>query len=125
MSQKNIHLINELVTRAIEAEQNIYRWCTGEARGSLSAQTLAKIYVSICLDQVRLIRFSDLRVLDDIRLEWALTLMRAYVEGAVTVPWDKVIDLMTLYDLCLVPESMTNNYAEANLPVDVSDPSCW
>ena len=99
MSPSNLKTVNDLVVRAAEAEQCAYRWCTKEARGSHSARTLAAVYASIYMDQACLLRFADLRVLDDTRFEWAMTLIRGYVEGAINVPWDKVVALSALYDL--------------------------
>ena len=99
MSPSKLQVVDDLVTQAAKAEQCAYRWCTKEARGTHSARTLAAVYASIYLDQACLLRFADLRVLDDTRLEWAMTLIRAYVEGAVSVPWDKVVALTALYDL--------------------------
>jgi len=46
-----------------------------------------------------LLRFADLRVLDDKRLEWAITLIRAYVEGVIQVPWARAMTLVALYEL--------------------------
>jgi hypothetical protein len=89
----------DLALKAAEAERCAYRWCTAEARGSLSARTLAAVYASVYLDRARLLCFADLRVLDDERLEWAITLMRAYAEGALQVPWARAIALAALYDL--------------------------
>ncbi|MCB1715432.1 MAG: hypothetical protein KDK04_22230 [Candidatus Competibacteraceae bacterium] len=99
MSQDHRPVLDNLTQRAAEAERCAYRWCTAEARGSLSARTLATVYASIHLDQARLLRFADLRVLDDKRLEWALTLIRGYVEGAIRVPWARAVALAALYDL--------------------------
>lgn len=84
-----------------QAERLVYRWCTGEARGSHSARTLAAVYASTYLDETRLWRLSDLRVLDDERLEWALTLIRGYVEGRLHIPWARAVALAALYDLHL------------------------
>lgn len=82
-----------------EAERLIYNWCTCEARGSPSAQALAAVYAGIYMDGSRLLRLSSLRVLDDTRLEWALALMRGYVDGALTIPWARAVALVALYDL--------------------------
>ena len=82
-----------------EAEQRVYRWCTGEARGSHSARALAAVYASTYLDGARLWRLADLRVLDDERLEWALALIRGYVEGQLQVPWARAVALAALYEL--------------------------
>ncbi|MFO1351969.1 MAG: hypothetical protein U1F68_15350 [Gammaproteobacteria bacterium] len=82
-----------------EAEQLIYRWCTGEARGSHSAQALAAVYASTYLDGARLLCFTHLRALDDVRLEWALALIRGYVDGSLAVPWPRAVALAALYDL--------------------------
>jgi hypothetical protein len=82
-----------------DVEQLIYRWCTSEARGSHSAQALAAIYASTYMDGARLLRFADLRALDDERLEWAVTLLRGYVQGAVKVPWARAVALVALYEL--------------------------
>ncbi|GEM_PF-2440425 len=84
-----------------QAERLVYRWCTGEARGSHSARALAAVYASTYLDGERLWRLADLRVLDDERLEWALTLIRGYVEGRLHVPWARAVALAALYDLHL------------------------
>lgn len=84
-----------------QAERRIYQWCTGEARGSLSARTLAAVYASTYLDNARLWHLADLKVLDDERLEWALTLIRGYVEGRLHIPWARAIALASLYDLHL------------------------
>lgn len=95
-SQTNI---GATATRAAEVEQCVYHWCTREARGTHSARALAAIYASLHLDGSRLLRFADLRALDDVRLEWALTLMRGYVEGSLTVPWARAVALVSLYEL--------------------------
>ncbi len=84
---------------AVEAEQLVYRWCTGEARGTHSAQALAAVYASTYIDDARILRFADLRSLDDTRLEWALALIRGYVEGDVQVPWSRALALVALYEL--------------------------
>lgn len=82
-----------------EAEKLIYNWCTCEARGSPSAQALAAVYASTYMDGSRLLRMSNLRVLDDKRLDWALALIRGYVDGVVTIPWARAVALVALYDL--------------------------
>jgi hypothetical protein len=87
------------MNNGVEVEQLIYRWCTSEARGTHSAQALAAIYASTYMDGARLLRLADLRALDDIRLEWALTLLRAYVQGNIKVPWARAVALIALYDL--------------------------
>jgi hypothetical protein len=51
------------------------------------------------MDQVTLLRFSDLRTLDDIRLEWAIALIQGYVEGKLRVPLSRALALVALYDL--------------------------
>ena len=84
---------------ANEAEKRIYNWCTSESRGTASARALAAIYASTYMDQMPLLRFIDLRTLDDIRLEWAMALIQGYVEGKVTVPWPRAVALVALYDL--------------------------
>ena len=109
MSPNKLQAIDDLVTQAAEAEQCAYRWCTKEARGSHSARTLAAVYASIYLDEAYLLRFADLRVLDDTRFEWAMTLIRGYVEGAISVPWDKVVALTALYDLYPPADYMNSN----------------
>ena len=82
-----------------EAEKLVYDWCTCESRGTTSARALAAIYASAYLDHVPLLRFMDLRTLDDIRLEWAMTLIQGYVEGKLNIPWPRAVALMALYDL--------------------------
>lgn len=89
-----------------QAERCAYRWCTGEARGSPSARALAAVYASAYLDGARLLRFADLRVLDDERLEWALALIRGYVEGALDVPWARAVALAALYELYPAPDDV-------------------
>ena len=64
-----------------EAEKLVYDWCTRVSRGTTSARALAAIYASAYMDHVPLLRFMDLRTLDDVRLEWALSLIEGYVEG--------------------------------------------
>ena len=91
--------LSELVMSAAEAERRTYHWCTGEGRGSHSARALAAVYASTYLDGARLLRFADLRALDDEHLGWALTLIRAYVEGALSVPWARAVALAALYEL--------------------------
>lgn len=83
----------------VEVERRAYRWCTGEARGSHSARALAAVYASTYLDGARLLRFADLKVLDDERLEWALALIRGYVAGGLRVPWARAVALAALYEL--------------------------
>jgi hypothetical protein len=83
----------------VKAEALIYAWCTREARGSPSARALAAVYASTYLDSARLLRFTDLRVLDDTRLQWAITLIKGYVEQAIVVPWARAVALVALYDL--------------------------
>ena len=84
---------------AVEAERLVYRWCMDEARGTHSAQALATVYAGIYLDGARLLRVADLKVLDDVRLEWALALIKGYVNGHVQVPWARAIALVSLYEL--------------------------
>jgi len=99
MARKHRLALSDLTLRAADAERSAYRWCTAEARGSPSARTLAAVYASVYLDRARLLRFVDLRVLDDERLDWALTLIRGYAENAVRVPWARAVALAALYDL--------------------------
>lgn len=82
-----------------QVERLVYNWCTTESRGTESARALAAIYASLYMDQARLLRFIDLQALDDIRLEWALTLIKGYVEGEISVPWARAVALVALYDL--------------------------
>jgi hypothetical protein len=82
-----------------EAEQLVYDWCTCESRGTGSARALAAIYASTYLDETPLLRFGELRTLDDVRLEWALALIQGYVEGSVRIPWPRAVALVALYDL--------------------------
>lgn len=82
-----------------EAEKLVYNWCTCESRGTTSARALAAIYASAYLDHVPLLRFMDLRTLDDIRLEWAIALIQGYVEGKLNIPWPRAVALVALYDL--------------------------
>lgn len=82
-----------------EAEKLVYEWCTRESRGAPSARALAAIYASSYLEHMPLLRFMELRALDDVRLEWALALIRGYVEGKVNVPWPRAVALAALYDL--------------------------
>lgn len=82
-----------------EAEQLVYDWCICESRGTRSARVLAAIYVSIYLDETPLLRFGELRTLDDVRLEWALALIQGYVEGRVRIPWPRAVALVAIYDL--------------------------
>ena len=83
----------------IEAEALVYAWCTREGRGTPSARALAAVYASTYLDGSRLLRFIDLRTLDDTRLQWAITLIKGYVEGGIVVPWARAVALVALYDL--------------------------
>lgn len=87
------------MVNAVEAEQLVYCWCTGEARGTHSAQALAAVYASTYNDDARILRFADLRSLDDIRLDWALALIRGYVEGDLHIPWARVVALSALYEI--------------------------
>ena len=87
------------MNNCVDVEQQIYRWCTSEARGTHSAQALAAVYASTYVDGARLLRFADLRALDEERLEWALALLRGYVQGAIKVPWTRAIALIALYEL--------------------------
>ena len=82
-----------------EAERLVYQWCTSEARGTLSAQALAAVYASTYMDGARLLRFVDLKTLDDERLEWAIALLKGYVDGHIDVPWSRAMALMALYEL--------------------------
>lgn len=82
-----------------EAEQLVYNWCIKESRGSRSARALAAIYASMYMDQVPMLRFIDLRTLDDIRLRWAIALIQGYVEGKLRVPLPRALALVALYDL--------------------------
>lgn len=82
-----------------ETERLVYHWCTREARNTPSATALAAIYASTYMEDARLLRFLDLRALDDIRLEWAISLIRAYVEGRLEVPWPRAVALVALYEL--------------------------
>lgn len=84
---------------AEEAARYTYDWCTKEARGTSSARTLAEIYVSTYMDKIRLIRFTDLRALDDPQREWALTLIREYSEGKFHATYDRAMELVDLYSL--------------------------
>ncbi len=83
----------------VEVESLAYAWCTGEARGTPSARALAAVYASTYMDGARLLRFTDLRALDDTRLQWAMTLIKAYVEDGIVVPWPRAVALVALYDL--------------------------
>jgi hypothetical protein len=56
------------------------------------------------MDHVPLLRFMDLRTLDDVRLEWALSLIEGYVEGELQISWPRAIALVALYDL-IPPEN--------------------
>ncbi|HMV38689.1 hypothetical protein [Plasticicumulans sp.] len=80
-------------------ERFVYDWCTAEARGTPSARALAAIYASTYMADARLLGFVDLRALDETRLNWALNLIRAYVEGDFTAPWPRAVALCALYDL--------------------------
>ncbi len=82
-----------------DIESHVYDWCTREARGSPSARALAAIYASTYMDSVPLVNFRDLRALDDTRMDWAVKLIRGYVEGSVQVPWPRAVALVALYDL--------------------------
>lgn len=90
---------DECMTDATELERLVYDWCTSESRGTDSARALAAVYASTYMDELRLLRFADLRALDDIRLKWALAMIQGYVEGRVMVPWPKAVALVALYDL--------------------------
>jgi hypothetical protein len=96
-----------MVISPADAERHAYRWCTGEARGSHSARALAAVYASTYLNGARLLRFADLKVLDDERLEWALALIRGYVEGGMEVPWARAVALAALYELYPAPDDET------------------
>lgn len=85
-----------------QVERLVYNWCTNESRGSDAARALAAVYASIYMDQMSLLRFEDMRSLDNTRLEWALALIKGYVEGTVKVPWPRAVALVALYDL--IPE---------------------
>lgn len=87
-----------------EAERLVYHWCTREARSTPSARALAAIYASTYMEDARLLRFTDLRSLDDTRLNWALTLVRGYVEGDLEVPWPRAVALVALYELLPMEE---------------------
>ena len=67
--------------------------------GTPSARALAAIYASTYMADARLLGFVDLRALDETRLNWALNLIRAYVEGDFTAPWPRAVALCALYDL--------------------------
>ena len=82
-----------------EAERLVYDWCTCKSRGTNSARALASIYASTYLEQTPLLRFIDLRTLDDIRFEWAMALIQGYVEGKLRIPWPRAVALVALYDL--------------------------
>jgi hypothetical protein len=82
-----------------EAEKLVYDWCTRVSRGTTSARALAAIYASAYMDHVPLLRFMDLRTLDDVRLEWALSLIEGYVEGKLQISWPRAVALVALYDL--------------------------
>lgn len=103
-SHRNSPSSGHTVVSPAEAERHAYRWCTGEARGSHSARALAAVYASTYLDGARLLRFADLKVLDDERLEWALALIRGYVEGGLEVPWARAVALAALYELYPAPD---------------------
>ncbi|TCO80445.1 hypothetical protein EV699_11489 [Plasticicumulans lactativorans] len=80
-------------------ERLVYDWCTSEARGTHSARALAAVYASCYMDESNLIRLADLRALDETRLNWALALVRGYVESRLAVPWPRAVALVALYDL--------------------------
>jgi hypothetical protein len=82
-----------------EAERLVYDWCTYHSRGTTSARALAAVYASTYMDYTPLLRFTDLRTLDDVRFEWAIALLRGYVEGRLKVPWPRAVALVALYDL--------------------------
>ena len=82
-----------------EIERLVYHWCTQAARGTPSARALAAVYASTYMDSLALVRFSDLKALDDTRMEWALSLMRAHITGTLQVPWARAVALVALYDL--------------------------
>ena len=84
---------------ATDVEKLVYDWCTNESRGTASARALAAVYASTYMDGSRLLRFADLRVLDDIRLAWAIAMIKGYVEGTISVPWPRAVALVALYDL--------------------------
>lgn len=84
---------------AEEAATRIYEWCTGEGKATSSARTLAEIYVSTYMDKVRLMRFADLKTLDDSQREWALTLIQGYSEGIYHATYDRAMELADLYSL--------------------------
>ena len=86
-----------------EVERQVYRWCTCEARGTHSARTLAAIYAGIYMEEARLFCLQDFKSLDDTRLEWAISLLRGYTEGRLSVPWSRAVALLALYEL--VPET--------------------
>jgi|APFre7841882590_1041340.scaffolds.fasta_scaffold21436_2 hypothetical protein len=87
------------MTDTTEVEKLVYDWCTSESRGTDSARALAAVYASTYIDGSRLLRFADLRALDDIRFGWAMALIQGYVEGTVTVPWPRAVALVALYNL--------------------------
>ncbi len=89
--------MSDLDTQAVEPL--VYNWCTAEARGTPSARALAAIYASSYLEDAPLLRFADLRSLDDTRFGWAMSLIKGYVEGRVKVPWARAVALVALYDL--------------------------
>ncbi|PWV61110.1 hypothetical protein [Plasticicumulans acidivorans] len=86
-------------TEPAVVERLVYEWCTHEARGTHSARALAQIYASCYLSDTPLLNFADLKALDETRLNWALMLIRAYVEGDFTAPWPRAVALCALYDL--------------------------
>lgn len=83
----------------LKIERLVYDWCTREARGSPSGRALAAVYASIYVDGVPLVRFRELRALDDTRMQWAVAMIRGYVEGTLQVPWARAVALVALYDL--------------------------
>lgn len=84
---------------AEETAKRVYEWCTQEARGTSSARTLAEIYVCTYMDKVRLMRFADLKALDESQRDWALTLIREYSEGKFHTTYDRAMELADLYSL--------------------------
>ncbi len=100
---------------AAAVERLVYAWCTGEARGSPSARALAAIYASSHMDEARLLRFSDLRALDETRLSWALAMIRAHAEGVLAVPWPRAVALAALYELFDDPKPATEPAAAAEV----------
>lgn len=82
-----------------EAATRIYEWCSGEGKKTRSAHTLAELYVSTYMDKVRLLRFADLKALDDPQREWALILIKGYSEGKYHATYDRAMELADLYSL--------------------------